>query len=117
MLIPTAPTQQATVKPLTAKIDAESLPKLTSILTHLSSYRTRHANTDTGVQAANWIRDQVQAIINSLPAERKSLFSVRLFQHTGFRQPSVIATMKGKTNEIVILGSHEDSTGKKKTNK
>jgi bacterial leucyl aminopeptidase len=83
---------------------------LVKSVTHLSSYRTRGANTDTGVAAAHWFRDQFQAIINNLPEERKKLFSVKLFAHSNFRQPSVIATLKGKTSEIVILGGHEDST-------
>jgi len=109
-MIPPRPTQQAVVKPLTQKIDQESQAKITASITHLQSYRTRHATTETGVAAAHWFRDQFQAIINSLPQERRSLFSVKLFPHTSFRQPSVIATLKGKTNEIVILGSHEDST-------
>jgi len=110
MLIPGQPTQQTTVKPLTEKIDSESQAKLTASITHLQSYRTRHATTETGVQAAQWFRDQFQSIINSLPQERKALFSVKLFPHSGWRQPSVIATLKGKTSEIVILGGHEDST-------
>jgi leucyl aminopeptidase len=109
-VIPQRPTQQSVVKPLCEKIDSETQPRLTASITHLSSYRTRHATTETGVQAAHWFRDQFQAIINSLPAARRSLFSVRLYPHTNWRQPSVIATMKGSSAELVILGGHEDST-------
>jgi len=108
--IPDRPTQQTTVKPLMAKIDSETQAKITASVTHLSAYRTRHARTETGVQAAHWFRDQFQAIINSLPQTRRGLFSVKLYPHSGWQQPSVIATMKGTNAEIVILGSHEDST-------
>jgi len=109
-MIPQQPTQQSTVKPLMSKVDSESQSKITASITHLQSYRTRHATSQTGVQAAHWFRDQFQAVINSLPEPRRALFSVRLFTHSGWAQPSVIATMKGKTSEIVILGGHEDST-------
>jgi len=109
-LLPNQPTQQTTIKPLCSKIDSESQAQITRTVTHLQSYRTRGANTDTGVQAANWLRDQFQAVINSLPEERKRLFTVRLYPHTNFRQPSVIATLRGSSTELVILGSHEDST-------
>jgi len=108
--IPDKPTQQTIVKPLMSKIDSETQAKITASVTHLQSYRTRHARTETGVQAAHWFRDQFQAIIISLPSGRKDLFSVKLYPHSGWQQPSVIATMKGTSAEIVVLGSHEDST-------
>jgi len=109
-VIPQRPTQQTTVKPLMERVDSETESRISASVRHLQSYRTRHARTETGVQAAHWFRDQFQAIIDFLSVGSESLFSVKLFPHTGWQQPSVIATMKGSSSEIVILGGHEDST-------
>jgi len=107
---PDRPTQQATVRPLVQRIDSESQGRLESVDRHLSAYRTRYATSDEGVQAVNWIKGQYEAIINSLPPARRELFSVALFPHTAWKQPSLIVKMRGTTDDIVILGGHIDST-------
>jgi bacterial leucyl aminopeptidase len=104
--IPNEPRLQSIVNPLREQV---SLEKYTSIIEHLSTYFTRFYTTETGEKSAVWIRDQFQSMINSLPSARRGLFSVRLFGHS-FRQSSVIVTMKGKSDEIVVIGGHLDST-------
>lgn len=108
--IPEKPTQQATIKPMLEKIEVHSEEHIKKVTTHLSSYRTRSANSDTGVQAVEWLRQEYQKRIDTLTPERKALFSVRVYAHSSWKQPSLIVTMKGKTDEIVILGGHIDST-------
>jgi len=109
--IPERPTQQAKIRPIITKIESgHSFDHLKSVVTHLSSYRTRHANTDTGVQAVHWLKAEYEKRIKDLPPARKNLFSIQLFNHTSWRQPSLIVRMKGTSDELVVLGGHIDST-------
>jgi len=111
VLFPDRVTQQATIRPMLIKIDSgHSEDHVRSVTTHLSTYRTRHAQTATGVEAVQWLKAEYEKRINQLTPERKALFTVRVFQHSGWLQPSLIVTMKGKTDQIVILGGHIDST-------
>lgn len=108
---PEKPTQQAIVKPMIEKIDSgHSEEHLLAVAKHLSSYRTRSANSDTGVQAVHWLKAEYEKRINALPPARKALFSVALFNHTSWKQPSLIVKMKGTSDEIVVIGGHIDST-------
>jgi leucyl aminopeptidase len=79
-----------------------------STITHLSSYPTRYYTSQTGVDAANWLRNQWQGYV---PAGRTDV-TVALRTHAGWAQPSVIATITGTTfpDEIVVIGGHLDST-------
>eukprot|EP01080_Neovahlkampfia_damariscottae_P004289 gene4289-7645_t len=108
--LPEKPTQQNIVKPLLEKVDKNSEEKLRKTIEHLQKYPTRSALTSTGQQAAYWIRDQYINVISKLPVDRQRLFSVQLYNHTLWKQPSVIVTMNGKTKKTVILGGHMDST-------
>jgi leucyl aminopeptidase len=110
--IPDRPTQQAIIRPMLQKIDSgHSEEHLTSVVRHLSSYRTRSANSDTGVQAVEWLKAEYEKRIAAIedPA-RRALFSVAIFPHSSWKQPSLIVKMKGKTDELVIVGGHIDST-------
>jgi leucyl aminopeptidase len=71
----------------------------------LSSYRNRYYQSDTGVQAANWIASEFKRL-----GQGRNDVQVELFAHK-WKQPSVIATIKGssRANEIVVIGGHEDS--------
>lgn len=109
-ILPEKPTQQETIRPMLTKIEEHSEEHIKKVAQHLSSYRTRHANSDTGVQAVEWLRSEYQKRIDQLSPERKALFSVKVYPHTSWKQPSLIVTMKGKTDELVILGGHIDST-------
>lgn len=81
-----------------------SSAKIQQTVEKLSSFRNRHYQSDTGVEAAVWIKSQFE----SLAAHRKDV-SVRVVMHQGFKQPSVVATVHGKSDEIIVLGAHEDS--------
>lgn len=109
--IPSKLTQQLLVNELNKQVSEE---KLRNGIQTFSSFYDRAYNTDNGTKAALWLRDQYQGIINALPEERKTLFSIHLFQHT-WKQPSIIVKIKGSSQnatiakEVVILGAHEDS--------
>lgn len=86
---PTRLTQQAVVRPLLSKIEQESPQRIKDMIKHLTSYGNRHYNRETGLKSAEWLRDQYQRVIDSLPSERKALFNVSLVKHSGWMQPSV----------------------------
>ncbi|WP_444940890.1 M28 family peptidase [Microbulbifer sp. ZKSA004] len=77
-----------------------------STIQSLSNFTNRYYTTSTGVDGAEWIRDEWQALTNS-----RSDASVELYSHS-WAQPSVILTIQGQTDpdEIIVLGAHLDST-------
>eukprot|EP01080_Neovahlkampfia_damariscottae_P008129 gene8129-12589_t len=109
---PDEPTQKKVVKKMIKKIDSgHSFDHVTKVVKHLQSYKTRHARSTTGVEAVEWIKAEYEKRIAAIEdKDRRKLFSVRVVKHTNWLQPSLVITMKGKTDEIVILGGHIDST-------
>lgn len=77
-----------------------------SVIDHLSSYQNRFYNSQSGVDAAVWLRDHWLALTENLNG-----VSARLYAHS-FLQPSVILTIQGTEfpDEIVVMGAHLDST-------
>jgi leucyl aminopeptidase len=102
---PPGPSHQTYVKSLFPSLSASRLTEYNNVL---SSYHTRYYTTQTGVNAAQWIK----ATFDANKAGRTDI-EVSLFQHSGWIQPSVIARIQGTdpqyANELVIVGAHEDS--------
>jgi leucyl aminopeptidase len=97
------PQQQSVVEPLLDQVDEGSL---LAIVTQLSSYEDRGYQSDTGVEAAEWIKSEYERI----GADRSDVV-VELVQHS-FKQPSVVASIVGSgenADEIVVIGGHIDS--------
>lgn len=88
------------------------LPLLTEVsdariladMAHLSSYKTRHYKSPEGIEAAKWIAEHWKTI-----ASHRNDVTVELFKHARFDQPSVILTIEGESDEIIIVGGHLDS--------
>ena len=80
--------------------------RILATIMSLAAYPTRYYTSQSGVNAANWIRDQWSAM-----AAGRSDVTVALFPHAGWAQPSVMMTIQGTdlAAEHVILGGHEDS--------
>ena len=120
--------QQELIEPLLSQITEQ---RVKDVIIELSSFRNRYYQSKTGEASANWIQDFWKKLVN----ERKDI-SVELYQHSRWRQPSVILTIKGGTipddenndntnntnnpnnipkdnmsDEIIIIGGHLDSTG------
>ncbi|KAM5451776.1 Leucine aminopeptidase 1 [Microsporum audouinii] len=76
-------------------------------LTKLSSFHNRYYKSDYGKQSATWLQQQVQAAITASGANRYGA-KVASFQHN-FLQHSIIATIPGRSAEIVVVGAHQDS--------
>jgi leucyl aminopeptidase len=77
-----------------------------STITSLSSYTTRYYTSQTGVDAATWLKNQWTTW-----AAGRSDVTVSFVTHAGWRQPSVMLTIQGTTlpGEIVVIGGHLDS--------
>eukprot|EP01083_Nonionella_stella_P213937 771187_1 len=72
----------------------------------MANFQNRYFNSEFGVAASVWIYDRISSIIaNSSRKDAK----VELFEHSQWKQPSVIATLPGELSELVILGGHIDS--------
>lgn len=95
--------QQAVVTPLVATVQEASIR---ATITSLSAYHSRYYQSDTGVQASQWLKSQWAALAAKIPGA-----SAELFTHTAWKQPSVILTIPGSEfpEEIVVLGGHLDS--------
>jgi len=98
---PDNPTHQAIVLPLLSSISTDQLMEYNN---KLSAYNTRYYGSETGKQAAQWIKSEFEK-------EAGGSVSVDFFPHS-WLQPSVIARIHGTgdfAQELVIIGAHEDS--------
>lgn len=99
------PHHQQLVNKLLPELSAD---RMLETITHLSTrYRNRFYKSDTGAQAAQWIRDEFLRL-----AKGRTDVTAELFAHPRFKQPSVIVRIAGHgphAKERVVLGGHEDS--------
>ncbi|MFG1492099.1 M20/M25/M40 family metallo-hydrolase [Halobacteriovorax sp. ZH4_bin.1] len=75
-----------------------------SVIEKLSSFNNRYYKSQTGVDSQQWLKDHW----TSLTSHRSDI-SVDFFNHSSYPQPSVIATIKGKTDDVIVIGGHGDS--------
>ncbi|RHZ60575.1 putative aminopeptidase [Aspergillus thermomutatus] len=76
-------------------------------LEHFTSFHTRYYKSQTGIQSATWLYDQVQMVVSESGAAEYGA-TVERFAHP-WGQFSIIARIPGKTNKTVVLGAHQDS--------
>ncbi|KAI8650421.1 Peptide hydrolase [Fusarium keratoplasticum] len=99
---PTAVSQQTAVNALLPKL---SQTRLRDFLTTFSNFQNRYYTASYGQQSAEWLLGQVQAIISASGATN---VNVKTFTHS-WRQPSIIATIPGKSAKTIVVGAHQDS--------
>ena len=82
--------------------------RIFTTINHLVSYGTRHHSTETGQRAAQWMADTGLGKFKEL----RSDVTIERYRHRSTPQTSTIARITGRTNpnDIVIIGSHIDST-------
>jgi len=80
--------------------------RILDTITQLSSFPTRHYQSTSGVEAAEWLRDRWTELAASRPGA-----TVELFPHASWLQPSVVMTIPGDdlSDEVVVIGGHLDS--------
>lgn len=104
--LPEKPRKQEIVKRIVARASQKNLEEM---MEKYTSIHTRYYKSATGIEAPLKLKKDFENVISSLPEARKSLFSTQTFTHTRYEQTSTICTMKGRSDEIVIIGAHIDS--------
>ncbi|KAF2703366.1 Zn-dependent exopeptidase [Pleomassaria siparia CBS 279.74] len=99
---PTVMTQSAAVKPLLTKLSKANLQ--TNLIT-FTTFTNRYYKATYGKQSSDWLLKTVQDVISASNATEASAAQ---FAHT-WTQSSVIATIPGKTSNIIVIGAHQDS--------
>lgn len=85
-------------------IQEVSATNIQNTIKHLSAYNNRYYQSDTGVEAVEWIAEEWK----KLSAHRNDV-KVELYNHSSWAQPSVMMTVTGQSSEIVVVGGHVDS--------
>ena len=78
--------------------------QIRNVIIKLSSFENRTYDNQSGVDAAEWLSKHWAKL-----TEHRSDISVTFFNHEGWLQPSVMATIPGQSEEIIIIGGHLDS--------
>lgn len=101
---PSKAAHNSTVKSLAKSLSKKNMHKHLEIFT---AFYTRYYKSSTGVASAKWLYDQVQSTINSSGADKYGA-TVRMFDHE-WGQPSIIASIPGRSNKTIVIGAHQDS--------
>lgn len=76
-------------------------------LEHFTSFHTRYYKSETGIESAQWLYDQVTAVVHESGASDHGA-TVEKFDHP-WGQFSIITRIPGQSNNTVVLGAHQDS--------
>lgn len=101
---PKGTSHQKELEPLIANL---SKPNMEENLEKFSSFYTRYYKSSYGVQSADWLFGRINSTIYASGADKYGAH-VEKFPHP-WGQPSLIATIPGKSNATVIIGAHQDS--------
>lgn len=84
-----------------------SKDNMKSNLEKFTSFYTRYYKSQTGVESAQWLFDQIHQVLAESGAIDHGA-TVNKFAHS-WGQFSIIARIPGQTNRTVVLGAHQDS--------
>ena len=104
VIFPSSPAYNDTLAPMLQQLSKSNMHRHLETFT---SFFTRYYKSQTGAEASSWLLDQVNAIVQESGAGKAGAF-VRAFEHP-WGQNSVIATIPGKSDKMVIIGAHLDS--------
>ena len=93
-----------TVSPLLKKLDKKKMYKN---LEKFTSFHTRYYKSEYGAQSSAWLYNKIKEAIDGSGASKYGI-EVKTFAHP-WGQNSIIATIPGKSNNIVVIGAHQDS--------
>ncbi|KAH8730766.1 hypothetical protein GQ44DRAFT_606123 [Phaeosphaeriaceae sp. PMI808] len=100
---PSAMAQTSAVNSLNSKLSTSNMQ---NNLTPFVAFNNRYYKSSTGKQSSEWLLSKVQSVIT---ASGVSGVTVRAFSHPSWTQNSVIATIPGKSTNIIAIGAHQDS--------
>ena len=93
--------QDDVVNPMIAQTQATNI---LATITKLSVFQNRYYKGEFGKKSAAFIKDMWTDLVKN-----RTDATVEYFNHSSWDQPSVILTIKGKSDEIIVLGGHQDS--------
>lgn len=93
--------QDAIVKPM---IEQANPANILATIMQLSAFQNRYYKGEPGKKSAAFIKDNWTNLVKN-----RSDATVEYFQHSSWDQPSVVLTIKGQSDETIILGGHQDS--------
>ncbi|KAL3460525.1 hypothetical protein BJX64DRAFT_262905 [Aspergillus heterothallicus] len=102
----TYPQQMGYVQKVKDLLPSLSKDNMKKDLEKFTSFHTRYYKSDYGIEAANWLYDQVQKVVTDSKAHEWGA-TVTKFDHP-WGQPSIIARIPGLTNKTVIASAHLD---------
>ncbi len=97
--------QHSIVIPLINSVDHFNI---VTTINYFSSFKNRYYKSNYGVDAANWLANYWKQL-----TVRRADANVEVLQHSGWPQASVILTLKGRSDEVVVIGGHLDSISKR----
>lgn len=101
---PSKVNHKTAVEDIVAKVDLDKVKKQ---LQCFSSFHNRYFNSRYGVEAAEWLYEEVKKVIKN---SGHPLASSRLIQHQAWSQPSIVVSIPGQVRlKTIITGSHLDS--------
>ncbi|KAI6779281.1 uncharacterized protein J7T54_001011 [Emericellopsis cladophorae] len=101
---PSSVSHKAAVEDIIAKVDLDKVKKQMQCF---SSFHNRYFNSRYGVEAAEWLYEEVKKVIKN---SGHPFASSRLIQHQAWSQPSIVVSIPGQVRlKTVITGSHLDS--------
>ncbi|DAA72863.1 TPA_exp: putative leucine aminopeptidase [Trichophyton benhamiae CBS 112371] len=71
----------------------------------MSEFNNRYYESQTGVESANWLMEQVKKVIDESGAQGAKVEKIE----NQFNQFNIIATIPGSSESTVIVGAHQDS--------
>jgi bacterial leucyl aminopeptidase len=101
---PSKPAFNTTVKSLAKDLEKKNMRKHLETFT---AFHTRYYKSETGIESARWLYDQVNETIAASGAAKHGA-TVSKFDHP-WGQFSIIAQIPGKSNSTVVIGAHQDS--------
>lgn len=99
---PSAPSHQSQANPLIQNVKQSNLQTWTNTL---ANFYNRYYRGSYAAESASWMYSTVTSV-----ASANSAIKVKQFTHS-YSQPSVIATIPGASDEVVIVSAHYDSIG------
>ncbi|EGY18543.1 leucyl aminopeptidase [Verticillium dahliae VdLs.17] len=75
----------------------------------LTGFHTRYYKSQTGIQSSKWLLGRIQAYISGATSRGVKRASFRVVDHNWKGQKSIIVSLKGNGNGVVVLGAHQDS--------
>jgi leucyl aminopeptidase len=93
--------QESLVTPMISQVKADNI---SATITKLSSFKNRYYKGEFGKQSAAWIKDTWSQLVKN-----RTDATVEFIPHSQWDQPSVVLTLKGTSNDVIIVGGHQDS--------